>query len=95
MMVKEQILELALGSEWQEIANVKDPTLISFRKNINGAKARINVWWTTMTVGTSLKHPIKGKTQLFRRNVSDKLMIMIFQNPRVHTDRGYQRKTHV
>ena len=53
---------------------------------------RINIYYTTMTVATCLKHPYKGKTQLFRRNVSSKQLIKIFENPRVHTFKGYYAK---
>ena len=52
---------------------------------------RINVWITTGTVSTSLVHPKAGKTQLFRKNTMDyELLERIFENPRVHTDKGYQ-----
>jgi len=53
--------------------------------------ARINVYFTTGTVGTCLDHPRQGKTQLFRRNVTLTILREIFRDPRVHTDRGYQR----
>lgn len=48
--------------------------------------------YTTGTVGTCLNHPSKGKTQLFRRNVSLDLLVEIFRNPRIHTNTGYYRK---
>lgn len=55
---------------------------------------RINVYHTTGTVGTVLKHPARDqKTQLFRRNVDTlRALEEIFVNPRVHTDGGYYRK---
>jgi hypothetical protein len=37
------------------------------------------------TVGTALDHPVKGKTQLFRRNQSLEDLAQIFANPRLHT----------
>lgn len=58
--------------------------------------ARMNIWfdkWGTMTVGTALEHPKQGKTQLFRRRVNMLLLEAIFENPRIHTNRGYQRKS--
>jgi len=55
-------------------------------------KMQINVWTTTMTIGTSLDHPTSGKTQLFRRNVSRELLAEIFENPRTHSDVGYYRR---
>ena len=50
---------------------------------------RINVWFTTGTVGTYLDHPRMGKTQLFRRGVGLDLLEKIFRNPRIHTNAGY------
>lgn len=55
-----------------------------------GEGARINVWYTTGTVGTYLEHPKAGKSQLFRRNVNLSLLEKIFKYPRVHTRRGYK-----
>jgi len=66
--------------------------MISFVKDIDGHQARINIYTSKMTVATCVNHPKKGKTQMFRRNVGEKLMNKIFKNPRVHTDKGYQTK---
>jgi hypothetical protein len=51
---------------------------------------RLNFWLSTGTVGSYLKHPRRGKTQLFRRNVDVNEAQVIFANPRVHTGRGYR-----
>lgn len=64
--------------------------MASYRK---GA-VRLNFWLSTGTVGSYLAHPRQGKTQLFRRNVDMNEAASIFQNPRVHTGRGYQRNYH-
>lgn len=53
---------------------------------------RINVYYTTGTVGTCLLHPVAGKTQLFRRDVTAKVLRKIFLNPRTHTGKGYFTK---
>jgi hypothetical protein len=52
---------------------------------------RVNVYYSTGTVGTSLDHPRQGRTQLFRRNVSLEMLSRIFANPRIHTGHGYHR----
>ena len=62
---------------------------ISFRTSQG---VRINVYYTTRTIGTAMDHPVQGKTQLFRRNCSDAELVTIMNNPRVHTDKGYQQK---
>eukprot|EP01032_Pedospumella_encystans_P013611 gene13611-15661_t len=76
-----------------EIVNIKEigineaSKVISFQAVDSGWK--INVYYTTGTVGTCVEHPISGKTQLFRRKVSYETLQRIFQNPRVHTGKGY------
>ena len=51
---------------------------------------QVNIYTTQMTVGTSLKHPKQGRTQLFRRGVTLRELEAIFKNPRVHGLGGYQ-----
>ena len=70
----------------EEVA--KDTTLMIF----NRGTTQVNVWWTTMTVGTCLEHPSQGKTQLFRKGVDFKLLDKILDNPRLHTGIGYKQK---
>ena len=57
-------------------------------KRMDG-NVRINVYYTTGTIASCLSHPLKGKTQLFRRNQSLDDMELIFKNPRIHTGDGY------
>jgi len=59
--------------------------VIIFQKD----STKINVYYTTGTVGTRLNHPRHGKTQLFRRSVSLDQLEEIFENPRIHTGAGY------
>lgn len=54
---------------------------------------KLTVYYGTMTVSTSLKHPVKGRTRLFRRDVDYTILRRIFENPRVHTQLGYFSKT--
>mmetsp|Transcript_23792 Transcript_23792/g.27521 ORF Transcript_23792/g.27521 Transcript_23792/m.27521 type:complete len:447 (+) Transcript_23792:107-1447(+) len=53
---------------------------------------KLDWYFTTATVKTSLEHPTQGKTQLFRKSVDKILYREILENPRVHTDQGYQRR---
>lgn len=55
-------------------------------------EVRLNIYVSTMTVGTCLNHPKKGKTQLFRKNVTPDELEKILKKPRVHTSKGYTRK---
>ena len=63
--------------------------LLIFR---NGG-VQVNVYTTRMTVGTSLAHPTKGKTQLWRKCVTFQELERIFKNPRAHTGLGYYERT--
>lgn len=82
----------AKKNKWKEIIHSEDNKLISFTKKCSGVWVRLNVYYTTMTVGTAMDHPKKGKTQLFRRNVNEKTLKALFQNPRTHTGNGYYKK---
>ena len=73
-----------------EISVNKKSRLISFESNTS-ADVRINVYYTTRTIGTALKHPTQGKTQLFRRNCTREELALILQYPRVHTGKGYKQ----
>merc|ERR1711962_1719153 len=54
---------------------------------------RIDVYFTTGTVTTSLNHPRQGKGQLKRSFQPDYVLLQkIFENPRHHTDSGYHTR---
>lgn len=88
-MELKEIKKLAKKHKYKLIAHDKDSFMLSF---YNKEKIRINVYYTTMTVGTCLEHPKKGKTQLFRKKVNLSQLAKIFENPRTHTDKGYYTK---
>jgi hypothetical protein len=50
---------------------------------------RVNLYYSTGTIATSLSHPVSGKTQLFRRDMTLRGVCEIFDNPRTHTGVGY------
>ncbi|GAX19830.1 hypothetical protein FisN_11Lh301 [Fistulifera solaris] len=82
----DQVREIAAQHDYQEISLNVTSRVISFRQQTT----RINVYYTTGTVSTCLNHPVKGKTQLFRRNiVTTELLDALFDNPRKHTGEGY------
>ena len=57
---------------------------------------KLDFYYTTGTVKTSLEHPTKGKTQMFCKDgITPELYIEILKNPRVHTDgQRYQTTTN-
>ncbi|CAJ1934984.1 unnamed protein product [Cylindrotheca closterium] len=75
----------------QEIGLNEESRIISFSKD-GPTKTRINVYYTTRTIGTVLDHPSQGRTQLFRRDCTIGELAEIMRNPRVHTSKGYTRK---
>ncbi len=82
-----EMWEVAQAYGYERYEHQEQNKMISFFKD----GVRINVYYTTMTVGTCLKHPSQGKTQLFRRNVSDHELEEILRYPRVHTKKGYKK----
>jgi len=87
-----EVKEIAKKEKWEPIEGVSDPYMVSFSRSFQGHPARINVWIGKrgITVGTYINHPKQGKTQLFRRHVTKKLMKKLFKNPREHTSHGYK-----
>jgi hypothetical protein len=53
---------------------------------------KLDWYFTTGTIKTSLDHPTQGKTQLFGKQVSPQDYKKILKNPRVHTGNRYQRR---
>ena len=81
----------------KEISEKHNYSLIDYQENIGLISfgldgVRINVYLTKMTVATCLNHPKKGKTQLFRKNVTEDMLNQIFEYPRKHTGKGYYKK---
>ena len=64
------------------------------KKTEDGTLVKLDFYFTTGTVKTSLNHPTKGKTQLFAKmGVTPDMYVEILMNPRVHTNVRYQRKS--
>jgi len=74
-----------------EEISCKDSNMVSFapRGSEAGSFKRLNVYYTTGTVGTCLIHPRQGKTQLIRRKVGLPLLHELMRDPRTHTGIGY------
>jgi hypothetical protein len=53
---------------------------------------KLDWYYTTATVKTSLDHPVQGKTQLFASRVNPEVYRAILENPRIHTGKRYQRR---
>lgn len=90
-ITEDEVREIAARHGWKELP-AKDPTVMIFHRNRGGGKQKVNVWLGRMTVGTYLKHPKWGKSQLFRPHVDRDTLQKIFENPRVHAGTGYYEK---
>lgn len=88
----EYVRGMAAAFELTEITLNETSRVISFQTDAN---ERINVYYTTRTVGTALNHPNQGATQLFRRRCSSEELREIMQNPRVHTGKGYKKRPRI
>ncbi|HDL19916.1 MAG TPA: hypothetical protein ENH30_01425 [Nitrospirae bacterium] len=87
------LIKMADGQGWTPHSYQPKIQMLSFVKaDEKGKTMRINIYLSKMTVATCLEHPGKGKTQMFRRLVSDPLLKRIFANPRCHSGRGYRTK---
>jgi len=53
---------------------------------------KLDWYFTTGTIKTSLDHPVQGKTQLFAKQCTPRLYAKVLTNPRTHTGKRYQRK---
>jgi hypothetical protein len=58
----------------------------------NAAVVKLDWYYTTATMKTSLHHPRQGKTQMFANRVTPQLYLDILQNPRAHTNQRYQQR---
>ena len=85
----ENIEEIAVKNDFNRIDYQENIGLISY----SDGSTRINIYLSKMTVSTCLNHPKKGKTQLFRKNVTKEMLSQIFEYPRKHTGKGYYTKT--
>ncbi len=85
---KERTDELANIFYWEFLDYQRNIGMVSYKRN----DVRMNIYLTTRTVSTSMDHPTKGKTQLFRRNVTSEQLEQLFKQPRTHTGKGYYKK---
>jgi len=88
------VKELAIDYGWTELPTHpqdEDKMMRFFSGKHEGVTVNVNLH--TGTVATSLEHPLKGKTQLYRgqRNTLGQL-VEVFDNPRVLTDSGYKTR---
>ena len=98
-----RVRQIAQKQGYQEIplAAREQKHLLSFKHNSKPGcggpdseqgQVRIDVYFTTGTVTTSLNHPTRGKGQLQRIGGDYALLEEIFVNPRHHSGSGYRTR---
>ena len=55
---------------------------------------KLDWYFTTATIKTSMDHPTKGKTQLFGSKVTPEVYAQVLLDPRSHTNVRYRTRTH-
>ena len=81
-----KIKQLAEKYNWEFKLHDQQSRLLHFKKSTTThGMMTLNVYYTTMTVGTYLTHPVSGKTSLFRRDVNLYWLERLFKYPRQHT----------
>ena len=89
MLDPDEVIADAGVHGWTLIDHQEAIGLLLFRRGVNKAREQINVYYTTGTIGTSLLHPKYGRTQLFRRRVTEAQLQKLLATPRAHTGKGY------
>ena len=89
----EVIKIIALEYNYEERRDEASSTLFFKDTSIAHNPTLINVFYTTGGVMTKLSHPTSGYNQLWRSNAYDSVasLAAIFENPRVHTGKGYRK----
>lgn len=95
-----ELISLAAAHNYRHIRTQE--WVINFERYKNSERTAINVYWNkytlsahkpSFTVQTALNHPKLGKTQLNRKLITLKELGMIFENPRIHTKKGYMKRS--
>lgn len=89
----EDIVALAKSLGYEERRPKVSCTLFFVAENQPEDPILIDVYYTTRTVKTLLKHPKQGFSQLFRSDAYSSLSELreIMVNPRIHTGKGYRK----
>ncbi|KAL7491315.1 hypothetical protein ACHAWT_002009 [Skeletonema menzelii] len=88
----EEIKIIALEYNYEERRDEASRTLFFKDTSTAHNPTLINIFYTTGGVMTKLSHPRSGYNQLWRTNAYDSAtsLAAIFENPRVHTGKGYR-----
>ena len=87
---------LAIAAGWQLLDIQENIKMVRYMRAQNGDVQKVNIYHggkggrrELFTVATAINHPTKGKTQLFRKYITQQELAAVLKNPRTHTEKGY------
>lgn len=84
----------ARGNNWK-LHRKNEWNYVFKRYDETYGRQTLNFYWNSkrnyrFTVQTTIDHPKKGRNQLNRKNLSIDQALPLFDNPRLHTGKGYR-----
>jgi hypothetical protein len=76
---------------WRFTGSQQDSRVEFFEKTMNIGTVKLDFYYTTGTVKTTLYHITTGRNQLFRGGLTPEQYAAVLNNPRAHTNQGYRR----
>jgi hypothetical protein len=90
--ISEQLFPDPSSFGWRFTGSQQASRVEFFEKTLNIGLVKLDFYYTTGTVKTTLYHPSSGKNQLFRGGLTPELYAQVLNNPRAHTNHGYRRR---
>eukprot|EP00986_Skeletonema_menzelii_P003077 scaffold902_cov146-Skeletonema_menzelii.AAC.2 len=90
--VNEHLYPDATAYGWRFTGSQQASRVEFFEKTMNIGLVKLDFYYTTATVKTTLYHPSTGANQLFRGGLKPEQYIEVLNNPRAHTNQGYRRR---
>lgn len=77
---------------WRFTGSQQDSRVEFFEKTLNIGTVKLDFYYSTGTVKTTLYHTTTGRNQLFRGGLTPEQYAAVLNNPRAHTNQGYRRR---
>jgi hypothetical protein len=90
--ISAQLYPDATNFGWKFTGSQQSSRVEFFEKTLNMGLVKLDFYYTTGTVKTTLFHAVTGKNQLFRGDLTPEKYVEVLNNPRAHTNQGYRRR---
>jgi len=77
---------------WTHTGSNEKSRVEFYERSLNFGVVKLDFYYTTGTVKTTLFHPSSGPNSLFRAKATPEQFAEIMKNPRFHTGQGYRRR---